>query len=252
MMKLFTSFAYNHFPEWAASFTLIFAISATVVSGESPSASRSDPVREFEGSDYLDRQIASKKIDGLRNIVEVDLVRLGRMMEVLGSDVSGANVKYEETAAVFKKAIDAYYSGQLLESYYLLRDARRRAFEVYASFNAQYENKVAEILGKTTAALVDRELAEAGRAKSRTVKETRHRIDVARRQLLTAQRLIANERPDAAVQHFRNATVLAVIALAEVQKDDQQKDQVYEQYKKELKDAGYNPYPLRPDKDVKN
>ena len=238
--------SYNHF----LAFTLCLSIMSAPLLAQTPDADRSDPVLEFEGSDYLDKQIAARKMDGLRLLVEKDLVRLGRMVQNFGSDVSGAELKYQETAAVFRKAIDAYYSGQLLEAYHLLRDARRRAFEVYASFNDAYQQKASDILSKTTSALVDQELREAGKPKSRRVKETRHRIRVAQRQMDMARRLIANERPDAAVAHYRNATVLAIVALAEMQTEKQKADEIYSTYKKELKDAGYDPYPLQPDESV--
>lgn len=236
--------SYNHFLQKLA---LLICISAAPALAQTPDANRSDPVREFQGSDYLDREIASRKMGRLRALVEKDLVRLGRMVETFGEDVSGANVQYEETAAVFKKAIDAHYSGELLESYHLLRDARRRAFEVYGSFNEAYQKKASEILSKTTSALVDQEIKEAGRAKSRKVQEARHRVRVAQRQLEMARRSIANDRPDAAVAHYRNATVLAVVALAEMQTEKARADEIYSTYKKELKDAGYDPYPLKPD-----
>ncbi len=242
--------SYNHFLKTVTVAALFLGLGGTVLQAQTPDANRSDPVREFEGSDYLDRQIASRKISRLRMMVETDLVRLGRLVENFGGDVEGADAKYKETADVFRKAIDAYYSGELLRSYHLLKDARKRAFEIYTSFNEAFNRKVAEILSKTTTALVDRELQEAGRAKSKGVQETRHRIIVAQRQLDLARRSIASERPDAAVAHYRNATVLAVIALAEIQTEKQKADEVYSTYKKELKDAGYDPYPLEPDKGV--
>ena len=41
-----------------------------------------------------------------------------------------------------------------------------------------------------------------------------------------------------------------MIALAEIQTEKQKADEIYSTYKKELKDAGYDPYPLDPDKGV--
>ncbi|MBU43785.1 MAG: hypothetical protein CMN76_11235 [Spirochaetaceae bacterium] len=246
--------SYNHFLRNPTTTSLFLAftllLSGFGLQAQTPDADRSDPVREFEGSDYLDRQIASRKIHNLRLLVERDLVRLGRLVQNLGGEVEGADAKYKEAAAVFRKAIDAYYSGELLQSYHLLRDARSKSFEIYKSFNETYNKKVADILSRTTSALVDRELAEAGQAKSKVVQETRHRIIVARRQLDLARRSIASERPDAAIAHYRNATVLAVIALAEIQTEKQKADEIYSSYKKELKDAGYDPYPLKPDEGV--
>lgn len=241
--------SYSHFLSMITSIAL-FICAGSILQAQTPDAGRSDPVREFEGSDYLDRQIASRKIGKLRHLVERDLVRLGRLVENFGGDVAGADAKYKETAEVFRKAIDSYYSGELLQSYHLLRDARKRAFEIYKSFNDSYNQKVSEILSKTTTALVDQEIREAGLAKSRRVQETRHRIVVARRQLAMARRSIDSERPDAAIDHYRNATILAVIALAEIQTEKQKADEIYSTYKKELKDAGYDPYPLDPDKGV--
>lgn len=226
------------------SAVLLFSTTGSaIVAEDRPDPSRSDAVFNFTPSDYLEKQHAQRNIRNLRTRVEQDLIKLGRITRNYGKDVEGAEDNYNEIAAIYRKAVEAYYGRKILESYKLLRTCKERSDLLYAQYIDLYKGRIGELLGRLSTDLTEAEMKMLqGRQEStsRSIDQGKHRMAIARSQMTTAEEMTRFKRPDLAVNHYWNAKILTILSIRALQPEESGKKQVVETYKLDLIDAGFD------------
>ncbi len=226
--------------------SLILLLPATVEAQTGRQADRSDPVDEPVPSDYLERHHAARNIEKLKKSVELDIRRLGKLVRNMGKDVEGADKDYADVAAIYRKAIETYYGGDPLDAYRHLVASRARALALYKKFSEMYRAKTVEMAADLTQKVAALETGiETGTEPSQPVSsyvlyDTHHRLSVARSQIRLGDEMIRFRRPDRAIDQYRNARLITILAAYHLEPDPAKKKEILKKYEADLKDIGYH------------
>lgn len=238
-------------------FVLIFFIFIGVLSNPIYSQEgHNDPLEEVVASDYLERHNAARNIQQLKRSVELDIRRLAVLVRNWSTDVEGSEKEYADIAAIYRKAVEAYYGGDALDSYRNMQAVRARSMQLYQKFCDSYRTKTVQIASDLSQKVIDLEVDPTKRGYGFRGSEAVHRLSVVRSQIRLGDELIRFKRPDRAIDQYRNARLLAILTAYHFETDANKQSEILKQYEHDLKDIGYHTENLtneiQPDQNVTN
>ncbi len=193
---------------------------------------------EEKPSDYLDKHIISKKIHPLKDEIEKNMRRLARVIRYFESEVPDSKKRYDELASDYKKALESYYGGDIIQAYSSFLSIRPRLKNLTNEYVKIYKNRTLEIssqiFNKISAMNVD-----SIQAPHFLIHETELRLNVLRSKIEEASDLTRFQKYFDAINLYRNAKIIGILTLYHLEEQKEKKEEVLTKYKVDLEDANY-------------
>lgn len=199
-----------------------------------------NPLISLEPSDYLEKHIASKKISLLKEQAEKNLRKLGRIIKYFESQLQDSKKKYEEATNLYKLGIESYYSGDILKSYQYFQKCKTLSNQLLFDYSKIYKSKSTELSSQIAIKISELE-KDSLNAPHFLIYDTTHRLTVMKNKINTAEELIRFNQYGEAIDLYRNAKILGIISLYQLEQDKAKKEEILKQYQIDLEDANYNP-----------
>jgi hypothetical protein len=197
-----------------------------------------NPLVQLQPSDYLEKHIASKKIPKLKEEVERNLRKLGKIQRTYKNDIQDAQKSYDEAAENYKKGVEAYYSGDLLNAYNLFLKSKSISNQLLEKFSSLYRNKAVEISSEIASKLSNLQEDKLN-APYFLIHETEFRLNTIKSKISSAEEMIRFKKYGDAIELYRNAKIIGIISLYKLEQDKTKQEQLLEKYKADLEDANY-------------
>lgn len=205
---------------------------------------QTNPFIALETSDYLERHIASKKISKLKEQVEKNLRNLGKIIKNYESQLQDSKKNYEEAFNQYKTGMESYYSGDILKAYNHLLKSKSMTNQLLLEYSKIYKNKAVEITTKIATKISDLE-SNSLNAPYFLIHSTDHRLTVIKNKIGNGDELTRFNQYLEAIELYRNAIILGIISLYNIEQDKTKKEEILKEFKTDLEDANYNTESIR-------
>jgi len=197
-----------------------------------------NPLVQLQPSDYLEKHIASKKIPKLKEEVEGNLRKLGKILRTYKNDIQDAQKIYDEAAENYKKGVETYYSGDILNAYNLFLKSKSISNHLLEKYSTLYKNKAVEISSEVASKLSNLQ-EDRLNAPYFLIHETEFRLNTIKSKISSAEEMIRFKKYGDAIELYRNAKIIGIISLYKLEQDKTKQEQLLEKYKADLEDANY-------------
>lgn len=198
-----------------------------------------NPLVRIEPSDYLEKHLASKKVPIVKEQAERNLRSLGKILRLYKNEVKEAQKNFDEAADSYKKGIEAYYSGNLLNAFNLFLKSKVISSQLLEEYAAFYKKRSLEIASNIANQLSILE-SDKINANYFLIHESEHRLNVMKNKILTAEEMLRFKKMVDAIELYKNAKIIGIITLYKLEQDKNKKEQLLQNYKIDLEDANYN------------
>lgn len=192
----------------------------------------------------MEKHIISKKITNLKEQVEKNLKKLGKIIKNYETDLPDSKKKFEEASLSYRKGIESYYSGNLQNAYNLFLKSRSLSNELLLDFSKLYKTRVTQIATMVANKISNLE-EDTLSASYFIIKDASHRLNVMKSKIDTAQELIRFNQYSEAIELYKNAKILGILSLYQLEEDKSKKEEVLNQFKIDLEDANYKPESIK-------
>ncbi len=197
-----------------------------------------DSYTSKESSDYLEKHIISKKISNLKEKVEKNLRKLGKIIKNYENELQDSKKKFEEAFQLYKTGVENYYAGNLINAYNQFLKSKNVSNELLFEFSKIYKKKVTEI-ATTVASKISNLEEDNLNASYFLIQDASHRLTVIKNKIDNAQELIRFHQYSEAIDLYRNAKILGILSLYQLEQDKNKKEEILNQFKTDLEDANY-------------